>query len=95
MSADNWRKCPRCAKKLAKTRADKLAKAEAKYGKIPAAQYRSEIAEAEKPIKQEETLREDYEYWIDEEGYFQARYNCSCSRCDFEFSFKHAQDANP
>lgn len=36
-----------------------------------------------------ETLREDYEQYMDEEGVYHCDYHCRCTECGFKWSFKH------
>ncbi len=84
MSADNWTTCPNC-RQLAET------KVASSYGKVSEDEYLA-ILEAKKSIKNEPTLREDYEMWTDEDGKFTVSYSCSCSVCKFHFDYKYSQD---
>jgi len=38
-----------------------------------------------------ETLREDYEFYLNDEGEFFVSYKASCDRCGFKYSFKHSE----
>jgi len=40
----------------------------------------------------DESLREDYEFYMDSDGTFSARYNCKCE-CGFNHSFSHTEQA--
>lgn len=91
MSADNWRECMACKRAFDKGIATKRANVGKQYGKIPAPDYMlavQAIDGIEAAGVGEDTLREDYENWIDELGVLQFRYSCSCSRCGFDFSTK-------
>lgn len=81
MSADNWGECPKCSK----IKAENLAKA---YGKVPASEYQKLL---DKSKEEKNTLREDYEIWTRLSGVFSVSYSCSCSDCNFEFSYKHEE----
>jgi predicted HNH restriction endonuclease len=91
MSADNWRKCPKCLKVAKESREKATQRAQAKYGKISESEYRKLIAKAESPIELNETMRENYCQRIDEDGEFQSSYYCYCERCGFEFQHKYGQ----
>jgi len=94
MSADNYRKCPKCnATEL--ERQDKAKKAaEKKYGAVTPEEYMKLLDKA-KPQSLGETLRENYELGIVEDGRFFLHYRASCDRCDFDFNFSHQVQANP
>lgn len=91
MSADNWQICPRCKKQNEKDAADRLASAEASYGKVPASEYEKLIAAARKPVGLTATFREDYELGVDEEGTFSVTYSGWCGSCRLAFKFEHSQ----
>ena len=40
-----------------------------------------------------ETMREDYEIWMDKEGFFEVTYSAHCTQCEFSFSFEHSDRA--
>jgi hypothetical protein len=89
MSADKYVTCPRCAKVAASKREKAIAKAQAQYGKVPAAEYRRLIGEAEALPEQPEkhTLAEYYEFIIDETGFF-VDFRASCYVCGFSHEYK-------
>jgi hypothetical protein len=91
MSADNWRKCPKCLKLAKDLREQAIQRAQSRYGKIAEPAYRKLITKAESPIELKETLRENYCQRIDEDGEFQSSYYCYCERCGFEFQHKYGQ----
>lgn len=91
MSANNWRECPQCKAADDKRRNEAIATARESYGVVSAEQYLRDIAEAEKPTLAEETLREDYELWIDATGEFYVSYRGSCDKCGLDFKFKHSE----
>ncbi|GAF68325.1 unnamed protein product, partial [marine sediment metagenome] len=59
MSADNWRECPKCSKDAIARKEALANKVIESYGKIPAEEYLSLIAEQHEPIVPDVTLRED------------------------------------
>lgn len=93
MGADCWRRCPKCLKQANQAREKAMQTAQARYGKISESEYRKLIAKSEEPIDLQETLREDYSQRIDEDGSFESEYYARCSKCLFEFQFKHSEQA--
>ena len=91
MSADNWSICPRCNKKAKQEKADQKAKTHEGYGKVPAEEYESMLVVSRQPIKIDETLREDFEFFISPDGLFSASYRASCDRCGFKHKFNHTR----
>ena len=85
MSADRWAKCPKCSKELNAN----LASA---YGKVSEDEYLDALRH---PEEQDETLREDYEAWMDEHGRFTVNYSCLCTICKFEFEYHYKQTILP
>ena len=95
MGADNWRTCPQCEKLSKDTRNAKIEKANKQYGKISVDEFRAAIAEAERPVKIEESLREDYEQGIDDHVTYCVSFRASCSACGFKFHFSHEASTQP
>ena len=93
MSADNWAMCPACKKKNDDNNAKRIKDAESQYGEIPSGEYRALIKKAEKPIELEETLREDYEIGIYEDGSFQVSYRGKCETCGLQHTFLRTEVA--
>ena len=93
MSADNWMGCPKCKSDAIKKRNERIEKAKKKYGKISEEEYRQEITAAESPVNLSETLREDYEQGMKENGEYFVSYSGYCSSCGFEFTYSHKQNA--
>jgi hypothetical protein len=91
MSANNWRVCPACLRKAKANREELARNALAAYGKVPPDEYQAMSAEALKPVKLEETLREDYELGISEGGEFYVTYWGDCADCPFEFTYRHKE----
>lgn len=92
MSANNWTTCPKCKDRAATKQAQAAMDAAEAYGKVTIAQYehlKLQIVEAAKFDR--ETMREDYELGVDQNGRFYVDYSCSCQTCDFEFSYRHEQ----
>lgn len=91
MSADNWRTCPQCLMESQHKKDMLVAKAVSEYGKMPREEYLKLTESIKKPIKIDETLREDYEFYIDENNEFTASYSCRCDCCGFKYHFEHAE----
>lgn len=91
MSANNWTVCPKCKANYMARKASLWAKANEAYGKVPPERFSQLCADAEKPMKVEDSMREDYEIGVDRDGLFTVSYRASCQACDYEFSFKHEQ----
>jgi len=93
MSASDWSICPKCfaeAKQEIEQRKEQLRES---YGNIPAdvwAEKRKQIPDQPNPQKYM-TLREDYEFIMNEDGSFEAYYGAQCTECDASFDFNHNQ----
>lgn len=94
MSADNWSKCPNCSE-IKQNKIDKLdKKITNSYGKIDEEKY----VALQKTLtvlliyQVEETLREDYEIGMND-GVFYAIYDCSCSKCGWNWHEKIEKQA--
>ena len=86
MSADNWSKCPKCKEVAEKDKAKLIEKAAESYGKIEVEKYDDMVKKASGVVELEETLREDYEFYL-EEDILSIKYNCSCNKCRFSYSY--------
>ena len=93
MGADNWAICPACRVTVIKAREKLYAKVDAAYGKKPQGDYIALLTEAEKPIKLEQTLREDYGLGVGIDGNFGISYKAYCTACKFTFEYKHEEVA--
>jgi|ERR1700724_4668678 len=91
MSANNWTVCPACRKKQIEEKEAKLIELGEAYGKMLPKDYLKLLKEAEKPVCQEDNMREDYQLGIDEDGEFEISYRASCQDCNFSFSYKHKE----
>lgn len=91
MSADNWGLCPKCTKEVLQKEGERIKELHESYGKVDEATYKKMLTESKEPIKQEETLREDYEMWIDDGGLFYISYSAMCTKCGFKHSFNHRE----
>lgn len=92
VSATNWGNCPRCRREVQESVERARGAAEEVYGKVPLADYEQLRAEADRdPDLQSETLREDYEVWIGNDGVFHVSYAASCDRCAFSHQFEHTE----
>ena len=91
MSADNWGTCPKCHAKWVDSMTRLSADVEAKYGKIPAAEWEKLRASSRTAKDYEDsTLREDYEIGI-YNGKFYFSYSGRCEPCGFSFQRKHEE----
>lgn len=76
MSADNWRECPCCNKKQLNEKEKAKIKADSCYGKVSQEEYLKLLEIANKPIKLENSLREDYSLYVSLDGEFRVSYSC-------------------
>lgn len=90
MSAKNWTECPRCEQLAKEKKAGLEARAKTAYGKMPQEKYERLLRAFRRPIKLENSLREDYE-WEFHEGEFSINYRASCSDCGFSFQHVHKE----
>lgn len=91
MGANNWAKCPKCLK-IVQNKKDILRKrAFDGYGKLPPEEYERLLLESKEPINLDCTLREDYEIYMDEDGYLTIEYSASCNLCGFSCEFNHSE----
>jgi hypothetical protein len=94
MSADNWAICPKC-KKLERDKSEKKKKkADKSYGKVPKEEYEKLVLLANETVKLDETLREDYQCGIKDNGEVFIYYSGNCQRCGFDYSFEHKEIIN-
>ena len=89
MSADNWTRCPRCLKTAELKREGLLKKARDGYGKLTPEEYEALLLESREPIALDESLREDFEFYLSDDGCFTAHYIAKCGTCGFAFRFDH------
>ena len=92
MGADNWGRCPQCKINDEKALQKRISETEKAYGKVPLDKFEQMRDDLRKPAKLNlETLREDYEIGIGEDGKFYAIYSGSCDKCGFSFKFRHEE----
>lgn len=92
MSANNWRHCRHCDQVAAETHRKRIDKAKKQYGKITPEAFIELMAKVNQPAEDnEETLRENYEFWQGDDNSFNVSYRASCDKCGFTFSFKHSE----
>jgi hypothetical protein len=93
MSADAWRVCPECFRKWEAENELYHAQVEEAYGQVPAEQYIKMLAEDERRqnAEPEETMREDYFIWMNEDGVFEVNYRALCTSCNFHFEYNYTQ----
>ena len=87
MSADNWAKCPKCAKLAEDKKSVLLLKTQQAYGKVSEDEYSDLLLELQTPIVLKRTLREDYEIGI-WNNVFEVSYSAHCSKCGFVKKFE-------
>jgi len=92
MSARNWATCPQCKSQAKSEHADRIEAWKASYGKVSPQEY-EDNRPPEKPPATDETLREDYELWIDDCLKFHMYYHASCEHCGLDFSKKIEESA--
>lgn len=87
MGADNWAICPRC--RVTTMTNHKIAEQRAKtaYGAVSEDEYHRLLAAAAKEVELKQTLREDYEIGIGEDGTFDVNYRSSCDVCGFRYEY--------
>ena len=93
MSASNWKECPKCKQNAEHDHANKVQAWRNQYGKVPIEEF-----EATKPSNElavmEDSMREDYEFFLDENLVLHIDYRARCQNCDFEFTYSKAVDAS-
>lgn len=92
MSADNWGICPKCAANTIRIKDNMKKQVDDAYGKVSSDEYLKLLKKASEPIKQEYTLREDYEIYTNEYGKFCVSYGCSCNVCGFEYDYEYTEN---
>ena len=87
MSADNWTQCPRCQVDD-ESRQDALIKiANDAYGRVSPDEYEIARQNALHPDFEEDTFREDYEFYGAELGVVRYTYSGECTVCGLEVEF--------
>lgn len=81
MSADRWSECPACQRDVDRAERQRKEHVRSAYGQVPIEEFDRLRAEAEKPLDRPETLREDYEIFIEGAG-VRVIYSAHCSKCD-------------
>ena len=91
MSADCWRICPQCKIRHKREREGKDRAVMEAYGKVSGPEWlrmqKEEDGDSVPDLA--ETLREDYEMVIREDGLFYISYSAGCEICGFSHSFEH------
>lgn len=91
MSASNWCACPRCKKNAEAEHAEAIRAANDAYGKVPAKEFADLVRAANQTPPAKETLREDWELGICDDGEFFVRYSGACQECGFSHEFDHEE----
>ncbi len=90
MSADNWAICPQCKVDHFLEIINKNKAVADLYGKVPIEEWLVAKSNSSMPDLTQ-TLREDYELFTNEDGWFFVYYQASCKVCGFKHSFKHEE----
>jgi ribosomal protein L37E len=93
MSADNWTTCPRCFKRALQDRRNQAQAADDAYGKVPPDEWMRLKEESRMSVPVTDSLREDWEIGVENNGVFKVVYSCSCSVCGFGFDYRHEESA--
>jgi hypothetical protein len=91
MSADAWRECPQCLARGENKKKEEAMTAKKAYGKVSMEEFdriRQAELESDDDTEQLETLREDYEISMQQDGKLYIDYACSCTECGFRANFK-------
>ena len=91
MGADNWTVCPRCLSIEVAKMGKAIEKVNQSYGKVAPEKFLEMMQTINQPIKQEATLREDYELGISRGGFFKISYSACCGICDFRYSYEREE----
>ncbi len=95
MSADSYAICPKCSTASAKLKADAVAAAELAYETKPAREWERLRKIADEIEEPHQTVREDYEIGLLDDGQFIITYEGSCRACDFHFKFDYDKPLRP
>lgn len=91
MSADNWTNCPKCMKIAVEEKDKENKEAAESYGKVSEIEYIQILEKAQADINMEQTLREDYEFYMEDDGTLTANYRARCDRCGFKHESNHTK----
>lgn len=91
MSADNWTQCPKCNKMVEDAKQKQIDKARVSYGKVSPEEYEVAILASKEPAVFNETLRENYWFYMKSDGFFKVSYSAFCDRCGFKHTFTHSE----
>lgn len=91
MSANNWDICPRCKQRAEAKHAKAKKDIQKSYGKVTPEEYQRRLDAVREPPELEETLREDWELGMEDDGRFHVGYFASCQDCGLEFQYKHEE----
>jgi hypothetical protein len=93
MSANRWSVCPKCKRIKEKEKRAKIQKIAESYGKVSASDYQKMLTDLsrEKDLRPEQTLREYYQLWIDENGKVHISYYASCDKCKLDYEHRHEE----
>lgn len=88
MGADNWDPCPRCVDQAQSSYDERVRSHQANYGIITAEEWIEEGNSLAAPKEIENTFREDYEWWVDDEdATLHGVFRGICTKCGL--SVKH------
>jgi len=73
-------------------KAAQVAAAKAAYGILPIEEFDRLRADADSPVKYEDTVREDYEFYGFQDGKVVAVYKAHCQACGLSVEFRDEHD---
>ena len=89
MSANRWSFCPNCKKKEQDRIEAEEKKVLAQYGKIDPELFIKNMADVKIRPMMRETLREDYDFTLDEYLDLSMSYSAHCDKCGYKFEYKN------
>ena len=96
MSADRWSNCPRCFDINLKEieRLEQIIRDYENGSGRPTDEEEDAYNKAESRLQQfSDTMRQDWDIDLDDDGEFSIDYRASCSVCGFSFKHKHTEKA--
>lgn len=92
MSADNWRECPKCEKRLKELNDKLFATGKKSFSEKEWDDFESFKSALEE--KDNTSLREDYEFWYDDNDLLNMRYGSYCDICGFDANLDNIKDSS-
>lgn len=90
MSADNWTKCPRCKANYQTEYVKAVNDIDSQYGKLDKNEWLSRYEQLQRRAEpNNNTFKEDYEFYGAETGTLSIRYTGRCTECNLFLEFNH------